>query len=235
MGLFVVFEGIEGSGKTTQCGELQRRLSASERASTRVREPRVHSHGRARPRLAQDRHRHYAAGRAASPLGGASRPGRVRGAAIARKGRDGDLRPVYVFDGGLPGTRARHRSRNGRAAQRSGLSRPGAGHRDPARPARRRWAGEEAQRDSRQVRVGGAGFPREGAPRVPGHGRQGARTMADYRRRSGQGCDIRCRLGAGFHDARRIAQLTASDSDGRALSPRCLSPPPAWTSPFRHF
>ena len=39
MGLFVVFEGVEGSGKTTQSRSLQRRLSAAGHNTTLVHEP----------------------------------------------------------------------------------------------------------------------------------------------------------------------------------------------------
>ncbi len=39
MGIFVVFEGVEGSGKTTQSRSLQRRLSAAGHKTTLVHEP----------------------------------------------------------------------------------------------------------------------------------------------------------------------------------------------------
>ena len=177
-GLFVTFEGIDRSGKTTQAQLLERALGADALA---VREPGGTEVGeRVRDLVKDARLEPGPAGRGAAVRRRARRAG-GRGHPAGARGRAGrDLRPLPRQLAGLPGERPRAGRGGGGAGQPLRDRRPGAGPDLPARarPGRRR----RPRGHARPLRGRGARAPAHGGARpttgwpTPTRGAGGAST-----------------------------------------------------------
>ena len=183
MGIFVVFEGGEASGKTTQCQALRRRASSAGIAVTSVREPGGTS-------AAEGIRQLLTRGERIEPLAelflfSAARASLmasvVRPALEAR--RDGHQRQVHLLYPCLPGLRTRHRPGDGSPRQRHSHPGPGARARRPLGPTPRVRAATAAKTGGQRAAGPGpvsrkgaargtAGQDRTGQPRVP-QARQG--------------------------------------------------------------
>ena len=181
-GVFVCFEGGEGSGKSTQSGLLRDWLTGAGVRRTPHLRARRHRVGREAARdRAQPRDR-----RALRPHRGAAvrrrqvraRRHRRRSRARARRGRD--HRPVRRLDAGLPGRRPGARRRRGRAGRPLGHPRPAPAPDRRARPRARARA--RPVRRARPDRGRVAGVPPAGPRRVPADGQGRPRPLPGARR-----------------------------------------------------
>src|SRR5215217_2325156 len=131
--MFVTFEGLDGSGKTTQARLLEQRLRRDGREVVATREPGGTPLGeRIREVLLHG-------GAVRRCTGGAGRASRAAGAGGGRGRR---VRPLHRLLARLPGDRARARCRTGPRAEPRGGRRAAAG--PDVRAARRSGEGGDA-------------------------------------------------------------------------------------------
>ena len=164
---FIVLEGGEGVGKSTQARLLAEQLTAGGFTVDTTREPGGTPEGIAlRQKLLH--------GADLDPLEELDAfleerrihvEKRIRPNARGRHGRR--VRPLHAVDARVPGRRARPGRRGGRAAERGGNRWSRTRRRDRARPARRRGRGT-GRRLPRSFRASGCCVPRGGPRRVPG-------------------------------------------------------------------
>ena len=188
-GVFVVLEGGEGSGKSTQSAILARRLRAEGRDVVETFEPGGTARGALLRSVLLDDETPLDARCRAPAHGGRPRPARS-GAdrAVAGTGRGRGVRPVLAVDARVPGRRARARRRSGGGRRPVRRGRLAARRR---RRARRLGGGRPRSlaRGRRPVRARGRRVPCRGSGRLPrsrgGPGMGGRRRRRRARRGRG--------------------------------------------------